>query len=127
MECQILACVRERSLQHSSAGVEGHEIEGVTVQVTSPARSVVDCFKFRNKIGVDVAVEALRGLSPSEEGHRRRPVASGGPTQNDPRDAAVLGRHRVMKVNTPVDVGASVRARLRRVSKERHEDVTLMS
>lgn len=43
-----------------TAGVEAHEIEGVTVQVTSPARSVVDCFKFRNKIGIDVAVEALR-------------------------------------------------------------------
>ena len=43
-----------------TAGVEVHEIEGVTVRVTSPARTVVDCFKFRNKIGVDVAVEALR-------------------------------------------------------------------
>jgi predicted transcriptional regulator of viral defense system len=43
-----------------TAGVEEHEIEGVTVRVTSPARTVVDCFKFRNKIGVDVAVEALR-------------------------------------------------------------------
>jgi predicted transcriptional regulator of viral defense system len=43
-----------------TAGIEEHEIEGVTVRVTSPARTVVDCFKFRNKIGVDVAVEALR-------------------------------------------------------------------
>jgi predicted transcriptional regulator of viral defense system len=43
-----------------SAGIEQHQIEGVTVRVTSPARTVVDCFKFRNKIGVDVAVEALR-------------------------------------------------------------------
>ena len=42
------------------AGVEEHEVEGVTVRVTSPSRTVVDCFKFRNKIGVDVAVEALR-------------------------------------------------------------------
>lgn len=42
------------------AGIEEHEIEGVTVRVTSPARTVVDCFKFRNKIGIDVAVEALR-------------------------------------------------------------------
>src|SRR6266567_4385378 len=29
-------------------------------RITSPARTVVDCFKFRNKIGIDVAVEALR-------------------------------------------------------------------
>jgi predicted transcriptional regulator of viral defense system len=41
-------------------GVEVHKIGGVTVRVTNPARTVVDCFKFRNKIGVDVAVEALR-------------------------------------------------------------------
>lgn len=43
-----------------TAGVEEHEIEGVRVRVTNPARTVVDCFKFRNKIGVDVAIEALR-------------------------------------------------------------------
>ncbi|GMV23100.1 MAG: hypothetical protein AMXMBFR57_30490 [Acidimicrobiia bacterium] len=43
-----------------TAGIVEHSIEGVTVRVTSPARTVVDCFKFRNKIGVDVAVEALR-------------------------------------------------------------------
>ncbi len=43
-----------------TAGIEEHQVQGVTVRVTSPARTVVDCFKFRNKIGVDVAVEALR-------------------------------------------------------------------
>ena len=43
-----------------STGINEHDIEGVSVRVTSPARTVVDCFKFRNKIGVDVAVEALR-------------------------------------------------------------------
>lgn len=43
-----------------TAGIDEHDIEGVTVRVTSPARTVVDCFKFRNKIGIDVAVEALR-------------------------------------------------------------------
>lgn len=41
-------------------GVERHVIEGVPVRVYSPAKTVADCFKFRNKIGVDVAVEALR-------------------------------------------------------------------
>jgi predicted transcriptional regulator of viral defense system len=41
-------------------GVDEHEIEGATVRITNAARTVVDCFKFRNKIGVDVAVEALR-------------------------------------------------------------------
>jgi predicted transcriptional regulator of viral defense system len=44
-------------------GIDQHDVEGVTVRVTSPARTVVDCFKFRNKVGVDVAVEALRDYS----------------------------------------------------------------
>ena len=43
-----------------TAGIDEHDVEGVTVRVTSPARTVVDCFRFRNKLGVDVAVEALR-------------------------------------------------------------------
>jgi predicted transcriptional regulator of viral defense system len=41
-------------------GVVEHVVEGVPVRVTSPARTVADCFKFRNKVGVDVAIEALR-------------------------------------------------------------------
>lgn len=41
-------------------GVEEHRIEGVTVLVTHVARTVADCFKFRNKIGLDVAIEALQ-------------------------------------------------------------------
>ena len=43
-----------------NAGVEEHQIEGVTVHVYSPAKTVTDCFKYRNKIGLDVAIEALR-------------------------------------------------------------------
>ena len=43
-----------------AAGIVEHDIDGVRVRITSPARTVVDCFKFRNKIGVDVAVEALK-------------------------------------------------------------------
>jgi predicted transcriptional regulator of viral defense system len=41
-------------------GVERHFIEGVTVKITSAARTVADCFKYRNKIGLDVALEALK-------------------------------------------------------------------
>lgn len=41
-------------------GIDEHQIDGVTVLVTSVARTVVDCFKFRNKIGLDVAMEALQ-------------------------------------------------------------------
>ena len=36
-----------------------HSLLGVPVRVTSPARTVVDCFRYRNKIGLDVALEAL--------------------------------------------------------------------
>jgi len=41
-------------------GVEEHVVDGVTVRVTSVAKTVADCFKYRNKIGLDVALEALR-------------------------------------------------------------------
>ena len=41
-------------------GVERIKVDGVAVPVFSAARTVVDCFRFRNKIGVDVAIEALR-------------------------------------------------------------------
>jgi hypothetical protein len=40
--------------------VEHHRIDGVTVKIYSPAKTVADCFKYRNKIGIDVAIEALR-------------------------------------------------------------------
>ncbi len=43
-----------------SEGVEEHLVNGVPVRVTSVARTVADCFKFRNKIGLDVALEALQ-------------------------------------------------------------------
>jgi len=43
-----------------TAGVEEHQIEGVIVQVYTPAKTVADCFKYRNKIGLDVAIESLR-------------------------------------------------------------------
>ena len=41
-------------------GVEEHLVDGVTVRVTGVAKTVADCFKYRNKIGLDVALEALR-------------------------------------------------------------------
>lgn len=41
-------------------GVDVHELEGVDVRITSREKTVADCFKYRNKIGLDVALEALR-------------------------------------------------------------------
>lgn len=42
-----------------TTGVEVHEVEGVPVRVFSPAKTIADLFKYRNKIGLDVALEAL--------------------------------------------------------------------
>jgi predicted transcriptional regulator of viral defense system len=41
-------------------GVEQHALPGGTVRIYSPAKTVADCFKYRHKYGLDVAVEALR-------------------------------------------------------------------
>jgi predicted transcriptional regulator of viral defense system len=43
-----------------TAGVEEHLIDGVKVPIYSAAKTVADCFKYRNKIGLDIALEALR-------------------------------------------------------------------
>lgn len=43
-----------------TAGVETHSIKAVKVRVYNPAKTVADCFKYRNKIGLDVAMGALR-------------------------------------------------------------------
>jgi predicted transcriptional regulator of viral defense system len=42
------------------AGVEIVRRDGVPIRVTNVAKTVADCFKFRNKVGLDVALEALR-------------------------------------------------------------------
>jgi len=49
-------------------GIEIHRREGVQVRVYSPAKTVADCFKYRNKVGIDVAVEALRDFSRRHRG-----------------------------------------------------------
>jgi predicted transcriptional regulator of viral defense system len=43
-----------------NTGIEKHIIDGVNVQIYSPEKTIADCFKFRNKIGIDVAIEALK-------------------------------------------------------------------
>lgn len=55
------------SAESLSAGVEVHKMEGVPIRVTSVAKTVADCFKFRNKIGLDVALEALREARRSKK------------------------------------------------------------
>ena len=38
-------------------GIKSHEVDGVPIKVYGPEKTVADCFKFRNKIGLDVAIE----------------------------------------------------------------------
>jgi len=47
-------------------GIETHQIEGVKVRVYNKAKTIADCFKYRNKIGLDIALEALKDC------HQRR-------------------------------------------------------
>ncbi len=42
------------------SGVQTHHVDGIDLRVYNPAKTVVDCFKYRNKVGLDVAMEALR-------------------------------------------------------------------
>ena len=41
-------------------GIEEHKIAGTALRVYNPAKTIADCFKYRNKIGLDIALEALR-------------------------------------------------------------------
>lgn len=43
-----------------SEGIETHTIDGVEIRVYSVAKTVVDCFRYRNKVGLGIAIEALR-------------------------------------------------------------------
>lgn len=43
-----------------SHGIETHRIEGMEVSIYAPSKTVADCYKYRNKIGLDVAIEALK-------------------------------------------------------------------
>jgi predicted transcriptional regulator of viral defense system len=54
--------------QAFTEGVEERRAEGVTLRIYSPAKTVADCFKYRHKIGIDVAVEALRDFSRKYRG-----------------------------------------------------------
>jgi predicted transcriptional regulator of viral defense system len=47
-------------VQTFDQGIEIHRIDGVPVRIYGVARTLVDCFKYRNKLGLDVAIEALR-------------------------------------------------------------------
>jgi predicted transcriptional regulator of viral defense system len=43
-----------------ATGIENYELDGISVKIYGIEKTIADCFKFRNKIGIDVALEALR-------------------------------------------------------------------
>jgi predicted transcriptional regulator of viral defense system len=43
-------------------GIDQHRIDGVPVRITNVAKTLADCFKYRNKVGLDAALEALKGV-----------------------------------------------------------------
>ena len=46
--------------QAFNAGIETHEMDGISVRVFGAAKTVADCFKYRNKLGLDMAIEAMK-------------------------------------------------------------------
>ncbi len=50
-----------------SHGIEDYTIDGVKLKVYSPAKTVADCFKFRSKVGLDIAIESLKETLNSEK------------------------------------------------------------
>ena len=41
-------------------GIEEHMIDGINIKIYSPEKTLVDCFKYRNKIGMDIVLEAIK-------------------------------------------------------------------
>ena len=56
----VMTTIVRASGESLTAGIQRHSIEGVHVPVTAIAKTVADCFKYRNRVGLDVAMEALR-------------------------------------------------------------------
>ena len=43
-----------------TSGIENHSVDGVSVKIYTPEKTLADCFKFRNKIGMEIVLEALK-------------------------------------------------------------------
>ena len=102
-------CVARFSGAALTQGIEQHRVEGVVIHVYSAAKTVADCFKYRNKVGVDVAVEAAPRLHPQTPWRRQRSRAIRPDLRCLASDAALPGRDRVKE---RAGLAASVPARL---------------
>jgi predicted transcriptional regulator of viral defense system len=66
-----LEVVRSKVVSAFSKGVVTHLLNDIPTQITNPTRTVVDCFKYRSRVGLDVCLEALKdllknGVKPTE-------------------------------------------------------------
>lgn len=50
-----------------TAGIEKYDIDGVVTRIYSPEKTLADCFKFRNKLGMDIVLESLKLYSAKKE------------------------------------------------------------
>ena len=71
IEYPPIEVIRSSDPRAFSEGVETHELNGIAVPITTPARTVADCFKHRSKLGLELCLEALKeslrsGTTPAE-------------------------------------------------------------
>jgi len=67
LDCPLIKTYRFTG-EAFTAGVNIHELDGIGVRIYSPEKTLADCFKFRNKVGLDTVIEAIRFY------HERRKV-----------------------------------------------------
>ncbi len=63
------------SPEHFKLGIQQLEIEGLMMKVYDPEKTIVDCFKFRNTIGIDLAIEALKEWKKSRSKNLQKLLA----------------------------------------------------
>jgi hypothetical protein len=81
--------------QALTEGIETHRLENVEVRVYSAAKTVADCFKYRNKVSIRRRRRGAARLQPPPPRRRDGAGALRAHLPRDPRDAAVPGRDRV--------------------------------
>jgi len=101
-------------------GQEIHDVEGVPTRIFPIAKTVADCFKCRNKIGLDVALEALRECMRNRKATMGRQVVSSGKC-----DEALYGGSRVNS-GCPRNIEASIGQKLLNVPTRNREDFSVV-
>jgi hypothetical protein len=92
-----------------TAGVETHSIKGVKVKIYNPAKTVADCFKYRNKIGLDVAMEALRDCWRKKKATSDGTLVLREGVPRRPHHATISGVYSSVRKSETKKIAASVR------------------